>query len=744
MKKMIMTCVLLGSAIATAFSQHIELKGVVREVQSNEPLAFVNVVLQTPDSAFVTGAVSDDNGRFAVPKVKPGDYRLALSFMGYKTLYIEMAGLTKNLTLPDILMEEEAVGLEAVTVTGSAITSRIDRKLVFPTKRQVQASTNGIDLLQQLMLPGLQINPVTREVSVPNGEVQLRINGVKAGINDVSALQPGDVIRVEYHDSPGLRYGNIEAVIDYIVRRHEAGGNAGVSVTNAPQLKKFGDNSIYGRINHRKSEFSVNYATRHRDFNRMMRDNEETFNFADGSSLQRKETGEPGHLQWATHDLTAAYSYLNEKRMFNTAFRCFFNNRPHEDYNARLYHVANPDDYVRMIDYSKMNYNTPSLDLYYQENLKNDQILVLNLVGAYLHTNSNRMYRESRTDLLLTDINNTFAGNRYSWVGEGIYEKKLGNNSLSAGLRHMQARIDNTYRNGHEDNTEMQQHETYLYSEWKGTVKKLNYSLGTGITRSGFRQKNGVDYDTWTFNPRLTLFYPLSDRSSLRLTAQISNNMPLLSELSAVEQQIDSLLFVRGNPDMHPYLRYRTELTYEWRKGLFYANLRGKYQYLPSPIMEERFAESDRIVHTWNNQKSWQYISALLNLRIGPIKDILTVSVNGGIDHFVSHGNTYRHVYTKPFFDATMLGMYRNFNAMFMWRNPMDWFYGETLSGGEKIYMFSLGYKYREMNFGIAAYSPFDKTYHVDSEIRSSVAYRKRRLHINDMPGMVVLKFAYN
>jgi hypothetical protein len=32
----------------------------------------------------------------------------------------------------------------------------------------------------------------------------------------------------------------------------------------------------------------------------------------------------------------------------------------------------------------------------------------------------------------------------------------------------------------------------------------------------------------------------------------------------------------------------------------------------------------------------------------------------------------------------------------------------------------------------------------VDSEIRSSVAYRKRRLHINDMPGMVVLKFAYN
>ncbi|MDR2138858.1 MAG: carboxypeptidase-like regulatory domain-containing protein, partial [Tannerella sp.] len=94
MKKMIVTCVLLGSAVATAFSQHIELKGVVREAKTNEVLAFVNVVLQTPDSAFVTGAVSDDNGKFAIPNLNPGDYRLALSFMGYKTLYIEVAGLT--------------------------------------------------------------------------------------------------------------------------------------------------------------------------------------------------------------------------------------------------------------------------------------------------------------------------------------------------------------------------------------------------------------------------------------------------------------------------------------------------------------------------------------------------------------------------------------------------------------------------------------------------------------------------
>jgi hypothetical protein len=127
------------------------------------------VVLQTPDSAFVTGAVSDDNGRFAIANIKPGDYRLAFSYIGYATQYIEVAGLTKSLTLSDILMEKEAVGLDAVTVTASAVTSWIDRKLVFPTERQINASGNGVDLLQQLMLPRLQVDALTRAVDIVGG-----------------------------------------------------------------------------------------------------------------------------------------------------------------------------------------------------------------------------------------------------------------------------------------------------------------------------------------------------------------------------------------------------------------------------------------------------------------------------------------------------------------------------------------------------------------------------------------------
>jgi hypothetical protein len=747
MRKTTIAWLLVCSIIGSVHAQNIELKGLVREAKSNEALAFVNVVLQTPDSVFVTGAVSDDNGKFVIPKINPGDYRLALSFMGYKTLYIEVSGLAKNLTLPDILMEEEAVGLDAVTVTDSATTSRIDRKLVFPTERQINASSNGVDLLQQLMLPRLQVNPLTRAVGVAGGgEVQLRINGVKVEVNDIVALQPKEVIRVEYHDNPGLRYGNAAAVIDYIVRRPETGGNLGVDIYNSFKLKKFGTNSVNGRINHKKSEFAVNYFIDRRDFSQMWRDNEETFLLADGSVLHRKEAGVPGRRQWDWQNLNATYSYLNEKRMFNATFRYHVENYPHNDYSGKLYNMENPDDRVQMSDREKSFSSRPALDLYYQENLKNDQTLILNLVGTYNATDNNRIYTENRDGAYLTDIHNLVVGNKYSWIGEGIYEKKLGSNSLSAGLRHTQSYADNTYQNGHEYHTEMQQGETFLYAEWKGKIKKLDYTLGAGVTRSSFRQINeGVDYNTWTFNPRLALLHPLPGHSSVRLTARINNQMPSLSELSVVEQTIDSIQMLRGNPNLKPYLRYESQLNYEWQKGLFYLNLEGLYEYLPSAIMEEKFREGNQIVQTWDNQKNWQRLHTAMILRVGPVKDILTVMLYGSVDRYISNGNNYRHSYTHPSAYTIISGNYRRFQAQFIWQiASWDRFYGETMTGGEVAHILSFSYKHKDLNFGLSALNPFINHFRQNLENRSEYASYKRSMYLNDLSRMLFFRFSYN
>lgn len=50
------------------------------------------------------------------------------------------------------------------------------------------------------------------------------------------------------------------------------------------------------------------------------------------------------------------------------------------------------DDKVDMIDRTKESWSRPSLDLYYQQGLKNKQLLVFNVVGTYNKEKSRRLY----------------------------------------------------------------------------------------------------------------------------------------------------------------------------------------------------------------------------------------------------------------------------------------------------------------------------------------------------------------
>lgn len=746
---MIIGIILLGGMVEGVLAQNISIGGQVRTAQPAEAVDFAHVVLLTNDSAFVKGVATDEKGNFLLDKVKAGDYVLKASALGYQTHYRPLAGVNKSIVLEDIVLEEEVVALDGVTVEAANWVNRTDRKLVFPSERQVKLSTNGVNLLQQLMLPRVQVNPLFDEVSVSGGgEIQFRINGAKVELQEIVALQPAEIIRIEYHDNPGLRYGDAEIVLDYIVRRPETGGNLGLNFRDG-LTAAWGNNFVFGKINHKKSEFSVNYDISHRDFYKVWRDNEEQFTFAGGSTLHRKEEGEPGHLQLNWQNLNVTYNFTEaDKTVFNATLRYYNNNLPHEDYRGVLRNVANPADAVDMTDKSTAKNSRPAIDLYFQQSLKNDQTLVLNVVGTLNRTENSRLYRESRGNTLLTDVNNRVNGRKYSLIGEGIYEKKLaGANRISGGLRHTQAFSDNEYMNGHDYTTRMNQAQTFLYGEFKGKVSALDYTLGASVIRDHFKQENESDgdgYENYTFNPRMVLHYTLPGKSFIRLRADINNASPTLSELSDVTQTIDSLQVQRGNPLLKPYLRYRTELTYELQKGIFYGNLMGRYEIRPHAIMNEKRLEGDKIVQTWDNQKDWQHLNGQLMLRVGPVKDFLQFSATGGVNHYISNGNLYRHVYTNWFMDGNVSANYKKFTFVSGLETHWNYFYGEAMYGGENIHYVQLDYRHKELSVSAGMFNPFVNNYKQDEENWSQYASYKKSRYINESSHMFLMSLTYN
>ncbi|MDH6359041.1 TonB-dependent receptor [Parabacteroides sp. PF5-9] len=746
MIRIISLFILISSMIQGVFAQNLTIKGQVKNAQNKENLEFANVILQTTDSVFIQGTITNEKGEYSLEKFPSGNYQLQLSSLGFKTRYIPLNEVAEDRHLEVFFLEEDVISLESVTVSASNINSKSDRMLVHPSERQVKSSTNGINLLQQLMLPKVQVNPLFNEIKLPGGgEIQLRINGAKVEIQDIIALNPTEIIRIEYHDNPGLRYGNAEVVLDYIVHRPETGGNLGLDLNDAVAAA-WGNNSINAKINHKKSEFSMNYGISHRDFYRMWRDNKERFTFEDGSILERKEVGEPGHGEMYWQNLNATYSLIEpEKRMFNATVRYHTNRTLHWDYHGQLFNQANPNDAVHMIDNSSNKTHRPAVDLYYQQQLKNDQTLVFNLVGTYNYTDETRFYQESREKLILTDINNLVKGNKYSVIGEGIYEKKLGNYRLSGGIRYNHSFSDNSYKNGHDYTTQMDQSEASAYIEFKGKQQNLDYTLGAGISRNWFSQKGqGDGYENYTFNPRIVLHYTLPGQSYIRLRGNISNSSPSLSNMSKVEQTIDSLQIQRGNPDLKPFMRYRTDLTYEIQKGIFHGNWMTGYDYQPDAIMDEKYREGNKIIQTWDNQRSWQRLESRLTLRVGPIKDLLQVAVTGGVNHYISKGNTYAHEYTNWYTNVSLSASYKKLMLAFNLETNWNWFYGETMSGGENIHILMLRYNHKNMAFTAGMFNPFADNYKQESENRSQYASYKRANYIKESSRLLLFQFSYN
>lgn len=740
--KRIVTTAAFSCLCMLLIAQNLQLRG--RIMSGKEPAEFVNVILQTTDSAFVSGGVTDQRGRFRMNNLQKGNYRLQISGIGYQSRQIGLENFRETLDMGIIYLDSTAVALEEVTVTASSVINQHDRKIILPTAHQLKASTDGVSLLQHLQLNRIYVNPVQQTISsTGKGDVQLRINGAKVEMQEVLSIRPEDVIRIEYHDEPGLRYGdNTAAVIDYIVRRHQTGGYVGLHNNTSPHII-FGNNSATAKINHKRSEWGVNYSGGYRSFNNYWRENSETFNYSDKPSFTRVEDGIPDNIKIRWNFVTLNYSYQEAEKWFiNVALRGSFRYNK-QNTQSTLYPVNNRDNSVDMKDCTESDSKSPSVDIYLQRNLKNNQSLILNTVGTYIDTYDDRFYQEKKHSSILTDIFSATRGKKYSFIGEGIYEKNFTDSKISTGIRHQQSLTENRYAGTSSAETQMQEAYSSAYIEFSSKVKRLKYSVGVQGSRSWFNQE-GEGYQKYSILPRLRLTYHLSDNAFISYQGQISRSTPALSDMNNVEQLIDSLQMRRGNPNLKMSTVYNNTLNVDYHKGLFSGSLYVLYQYQQKPNMEETLREGKLFVRTFANQQSWQKLNPELTIKVGPIKDILSLSLTTGINYFDSQGNNYHHTYTNWYYRASAMASYRNWSAYFEIQNHRNDFYGETLNYGENYNMVNITYRLKQLNIGVMCFNPFSNNYKVGSENFSSLAPSRNWVYMKESSRMFALTLSWN
>ena len=107
--------ILLCCLCWNVFAAEYQIKGVVIDKFTRQPLEFVNVLVV----GLGIGASTDANGNFLITQVPPGIYRLQASFLGYKTELTPEYRVNHVTPYVQIELEEENASLNEVIVTAS-------------------------------------------------------------------------------------------------------------------------------------------------------------------------------------------------------------------------------------------------------------------------------------------------------------------------------------------------------------------------------------------------------------------------------------------------------------------------------------------------------------------------------------------------------------------------------------------------------------------------------------------------
>lgn len=632
--------------------------------------------------------------------------------------------------------------LGEVVVSASRKINKIDRQVILPSQSQIKASSNGLALLQNLQLDRIVVNPIEKSVKTTSSEeVQLRINGVEATIEEVQAIRPDEVKKVEYHDNPGLRYGHVAAVIDYIVRHKDYGGNVNVALGNGISKKGWGEYRMGGKYNRGKSTLQLRGNWRRRKL-KWTRENYETFVYPD-SVISHTDLGNPTGAHFNNTWASLAYSYTDQDRqLLNITFRNRYNSAPTamSDRNSTQYQGSNT---YHIIDHKRSWEEIPSLDVYYQRAIGHNQQLYFDLVGTLMSNNAKRHY-QSIFQGDTTSISSHIRGQKQSLIGEAIYEKQFSAGKLTAGLRHMQSHMSNTYLGEAESRIRMNTAKTYGFVEYQAPLgSKLNYTLGMGLTRT-YNSQGKQSQENYVVHPTLTVSCQPTSRLFMRYKFYVSGYSPSLSQLSDVVQGIDVYQSRRGNPNLKTTACYSNTFDANWKNSFMSVSLWARYSYDHKPVMDETVFEDGIFIRTFANQKAFHSITVNPTFQFSPLGEHLQMSFSPSFNRYISHGNSYTHTYNNWSFEGDVMATFGHWMAAGSFQTRYNRLMGEEISYGEEMTMVRLGYTTKKWEASLDVFMPFSKHYSVKSENVSQLAPYRQNAFTNAIAHFLVLNVSFN
>lgn len=230
------------------------ISGKVVDEGTGEPLFLANVILYSlPDSAFISGTVTDDKGMFMLPANSESHGFIKISYIGYTTLYenitkLELGTLHLSMTGQDL---SEVI----VKAARSYLKPRSDGVAVDIANSHLKNLGVASDILSQLPFvvsgkDGLSVFEKRQPlIYIDNREIR--------DLSELESLNSNSIKRIEVINNPGARYSaSVKSVIRIETIKKQGDGFSGNLYGGTVYNKRLSDMFI-GNLNYRTGNLDL-------------------------------------------------------------------------------------------------------------------------------------------------------------------------------------------------------------------------------------------------------------------------------------------------------------------------------------------------------------------------------------------------------------------------------------------------------------------------------------------------------
>ena len=603
--------------VIQAQNTFVNISGIVKEKASGDGLAFVNVVLRkAPDSSFVSGTISADKGLFSLPGIRPGDYILEVSYIGFKkyTVPVYVGSNSAFINIGTILLQESSEQLAEVTIMArdEAVAAAMDKKTYTV---DANVSQGGGSVLQSMRnLPG---------VTTQDGQVQLRGNdkvtilidgkqtaiagfGNQKGLDNIPASA---VEKVEIINNPSAKYdanGNAGIINIILKKQEEKGLNGKVGVTTGlgalwikkenlpgirPQYQATPKINPSVSLNYRKKKVNL-FVQADNLYTQSLNKNEfVTRTYDDGTvirqQLKRNRNtnffNSKAGFDWFMDDYNSltVSGMLSTESVMDYGDQPFFNGNTAE--NVRLWQFL--EDEVVTASMATMSYEHKfaqpghklNIGFNYTFDKENETYSFTNTTPDFTTDESFHLIAEQKVADFTMDYTRPM---RHGFLETGF---KFRRRTIPTNMQFYPSAVNSVLDTGADGLAIYKETIPALYGNYTYEVKKLEAEIGVRLEYVKLNYEVDPNHNTYKSDgynylqpfPNARITYKINTRNRLSAFYNRRVDRPDEGDVRIFPKYDDAGIIKVGNPSLMPQFTNSLELGYknDWEQGSFYGAL---------------------------------------------------------------------------------------------------------------------------------------------------------------------------